>query len=205
MTMSNIVAMICLVLTQSTAGYIAFFVLLVYIAYQRRSKLMASFLLLLLLPIALYVYQLPFMKDKIDVNIEMYETGTYHETGRGRISSAVHSIVFFRNNWLIGKGLTYDSAQTISREEFSGFSILHLGGQLGIVGLLLYSWGLYAVFKWIQIKHAVRNSGLIATMLILLAVVLAFTSQQVSYYRPLMLTMVFYGLSLRFPLKRIHS
>lgn len=191
--LTGILFLVCLMTTQSTAGYIALLFVFLYSIYLTRYRLLSWMFLVVILIGSYYVYQLPFMRGKIDTNIYVAESSRLDEARRGRGHQAVKSVGAFARNFAFGGGLTYESSLGLSEADLSGFSLLDIGRQSGIIGLFLYCLGIFSFLLYLQ-KRYLGASNMIGNVFLFASISIVLSSQQVLFFRTIMLTMVYYGL-----------
>lgn len=189
---TGILLMVSLLLTQSTAGYLSLFFIFLYSIYLTRYRLLSWVFLIVIVVGSIYVYRLPFMKFKIEEQRYIASTSRLDEARRGRGHQAVKSIFAFGRHFVFGAGLTYESQQGLSDADLSGFSLLDIGRQSGLIGLTLYCFGLLSFLLHIQKRYTGTNS-LIGVMFLFTAIAIVLSAQQVLYFRTILLVMIFIG------------
>jgi hypothetical protein len=147
-TRKNIVLTLALLSTFSTAGYIAFFVLLFsfYIVNQSLGK--KILLSLVLLPVLLTLYfSLEFLSSKVEQNINMANTTT-----SSRFGSALVDITDFAKSPFIGWGrgvMRYGGREFsfFSEDQHRNNSVTDLLATYGIFIFLFYFYNYYLSLK----------------------------------------------------------
>lgn len=130
---------IALITTQSTAGYLAFFfVLLALQIKNRKSKTMiySAFVLFTFITI---VSDAPFIRDKLGYELSTRGTSlSYAEGGVSRLNKVEKSVYNIFQYPLTGRGLLSKVQETRDIEEMDGFSILAVWTSIGMVGFFVY-------------------------------------------------------------------
>lgn len=189
----GVLFLICLLLTQSTAAYIALLLVFVYSVYLTRYRLLSWVFLAIVLVGSIYAYRLPFIKDKIEYDRYVASTSSLEEARRGRTHQATKSVYAFGRHMIFGAGITSESEQGLAAADISGFSVLDIGRRTGLAGFMLYVLGLFSCIYYYQKKY-LYNVSYVAVMILIIPIFIVISSQQVAMLRPFILTLIFHGL-----------
>lgn len=189
----GILFIIGILTTQSTAGYLALFIVFLYGFYQTRYRLLSWALLIVVLVGATYAYRLPFMKAKIENDRYIAATSQMTEAGRSRTHKAEKSLYSFSRNMVFGAGITFESEQQLGTEDIGGFSIMEVGRKTGLVGFILYNLGLLSSLLYFHIRYG-KSQDRFGVIFAFLAILITVSSQQVAFYRIFMFAFIYYGL-----------
>lgn len=186
---------IALLTTQSTTGYLAFFIL-IFIYVYRNNLIKSEYLRLLLVPILLIglssggyiVYQTaPFLQEKIDHQWEtsVYQTGNYRINRIGNFFSDLEDIqesILF--GWSPRHTTRGEDAIDISQGQGNGLSGFAV--KFGLLGLAIFLYLTYLSFQYLY-----RNTlfGIAATGVIMISL----SGEQFLGF-PLFMTLMFIGL-----------
>lgn len=193
MNFTGLLFIISIFATQSTAGYLSMLFVFLYSIYLTRFKLLSWVFLVVIIVGSYYVYRLPFMRSKIQQETYIATTSDINQARQGRGHQAVKSIYSFRRHFAFGAGLTYESALGLSDADISGFSLLDIGRKSGVVGFVLYCLGLFSFLFYLQKTHTNMDSY-ISVLFLFISISIVLSSQQVLFFSPAALTIVYYGL-----------
>jgi hypothetical protein len=190
----NLIFIISLITTQSTAGYIALFIFI--LGYTLNSKLFIKvFIMPLLLLLLYYSYtSLPFLQHKI-MTTSQNEYNVYQQgenVRKGRFNSALVSINVIKDNPLTGRGL-YKEDRPLNKEERewgitgSPVGFINMTLRFGIPFALIYFCFLFGSIK-IYLANNYSKSFL---FLFSSAAILAVASGQDPFLHPAYMFLVF--------------
>ncbi|MCD4735160.1 MAG: O-antigen ligase family protein [Bacteroidales bacterium] len=137
----NIILIIALLTTFSTAGYISLFLTYaLYYYYINRANVKRLVVFsVFAIPAILYTYQLPFMAGKVENQFETQTSQSLNTGTSGRFLGARKSLVVLRRYPLTGRGLISASKETdITSEEAAGYGYMKFFSRLGIPLSILF-------------------------------------------------------------------
>jgi hypothetical protein len=150
---TNFILLLTVLTTQSTGTYITSFTILIsFFAFAMRISY-----LLLLLPALVYIgyllfYQLPFLNDKMNNEIENVSVSDYKHSPRTRLISARVDYDDFLTHPLFGKGrfreTNVKAEDYQSSEEYRNNGTTQLLAEFGIIGFLTYFFFVFKSFKY---------------------------------------------------------
>ena len=152
----NIIYLIALFTTVSTAGYLAFIVLTLLSIKQKRSRTFGLIILPIVLYLAIYFYStLPFLQEKINIQYDDQMGRSMNRQTTGRFYGAVKSIYVITKYPLYGRGLLSMSKPSSSLDpEYTDYGWLSY-----IAGLGLLIGSLFMFYFTRGIYRFVRDSG----------------------------------------------
>jgi len=132
----NLILMIALISTFSTAGYLA--MILVYTVYffyiKRNNPQYLILAIIVLIPLLIYVARLPFMTEKILYHVETETDKDLTDKTSGRILGARKALIVLQRYPLTGRGLTTASMEKDDySEERAGYGFMAFFARLGVV------------------------------------------------------------------------
>lgn len=132
----NTILLFALVTTFSTAGYLAMLMVFsVYFFYIKRKDpryLVAA--IIVLVPLLLYISNLPFMTAKIRYEYETQIERDLQERTSGRIFGARKALIVLQRYPLTGRGLTTASMETDAySDERAGYGFMAFFARLGVI------------------------------------------------------------------------
>jgi len=148
----NIIFLLAIITTQSTGSYLTtFFILISFLAYSRRISYLIIFIPLLLYVGYVSYNELPFLQDKLGVEIGFAFENDYRQSPHTRLVSARIDFDDFMAHPLTGKGryekVSTDVNEFHSSEEYRNNGTTLLLAQFGLIGFLLYSFYLLKSFQ----------------------------------------------------------
>jgi hypothetical protein len=148
----NIIFLLAIITTQSTGSYLTtFFILISFLAYSRRISYFIIFIPLLLYVGFVAYNELPFLQDKVGIEIGFAMNNDYKQSPHTRLVSARIDWDDFVAHPLTGKGrygkVSTDVNEFHSSEEYRNNGTTLLLAQFGLIGFLLYSYYLLKSFK----------------------------------------------------------
>ncbi|MBK9284924.1 MAG: O-antigen ligase family protein [Sphingobacteriaceae bacterium] len=177
----NIVFTICLITTFSTAGYLAFFIFLIFLNYDLiKRNVLYSFLLFGLITSTLFLYEhIPFLKEKIENNIDIADEST-----SSRFGSAQADLVYFSKSPFFGMGRA--GAKNNFKDDFThddhrNNGIFVLLANYGLPFTLFYIFFIY--FTFLKIGKLCGFSSAYSIFSILIILILAFS--QALFLKPI--------------------
>ncbi|PKN80252.1 MAG: hypothetical protein CVU48_02605 [Candidatus Cloacimonetes bacterium HGW-Cloacimonetes-1] len=189
----NLIFTIALLLTQSTAGYIAFALLLVISATATKKFTSSALIILAVLIMATAFMNAPFIRDKIQNEIATANAAYDFDDRGSRIHDATKSLSIFRRYWLFGRGINAKTYETASTTEVGGFSVLDIWAKMGITIFAIYMSGLYGYIIFF-IKKYKGKVNMAAKLALVLPLSLAMSSQPVHMYSFLTLMFIYTGM-----------
>ena len=186
-TKKNIIFIICLITTFSTAGYLAFFIFIVYINIDVvRKNILYSTVFILILFSSFYLYKsIPFLKDKIENNINIAD-----ETTGSRFGSAQADLVYFIRSPIVGMGRAgakNDFKTDFTQENHRNNGIFILLSTYGLPFTIVYIYLVFLSFSAIQAVFHLPKLYPFAAIIIVL--ILAFS--QALFLKPFLNTFLF--------------
>ena len=190
----NVIFIISILSTTSTAGYIALFIFLVGYSVSNRSRFSRLIALPLALLISVLAFQrLPFLSEKIAKQLsEQSEIEMSEDVRVGRFQSSLIGIEIIKQNPLSGKGLYREDRFLSKEEEEIGITgslngIVDFGSRYGIIIWLLYFGSMF-----LSIKYYIKDNSLSGKIAILYYIPVITTGMaQVPYYSPVFIILVY--------------
>ncbi len=186
----NIVLTLALISTFSTAGYLAFFVLIAAYYFVRQNVAQKALLGIILIPAVLGLYfSLDFLSTKIEQNIQMAGTTT-----SSRFGSALADLSDFAKSPLIGwgRGVMRFGGKTFSffsEDQHRNNSVTDLLATYGLFLFLFFFYRYYVSLKSLCIRSGMNvNFAAYA-----LAVVLMLGFSQSIFLKPFFYSLLFIG------------
>lgn len=137
----NIILIVSMVTTFSTAGYIALTILLIAYfvkTYSRKSSVLIM-LSIVAIPVILKIYSLPFIEAKIEEKVETEINQSLSTPTSGRILGARKALYVLEKYPIWGRGLISASRESdISSPEYAGYGFMVFFSQLGIPFSLIF-------------------------------------------------------------------
>lgn len=193
---------IALLTTQSTTGYLAFFIVLLLHAYQN-NLIKDKHLRLLLVPILLVVFSsggyiiyqtVPFLQEKIDKQWEssVYQTGNYRIN---RIGNFVSDLEDIQKAPLFGWSPRHTTRgeKVIDISQGQGNGLTGFAIQFGLVGLSIFFYFTYLGFRrhYQSVPFGIAATGVVAILLV---------GEQFLGF-PLFMTLMFTGINAKYPFR----
>lgn len=145
----NLVFILTLITTFSTAGYIAFFLFLFYVNFElvTRNVLYVVILAGVIAATVFFYERIPFLKEKIEENISLAD-----ETTSSRFGSAIADFEAFKRSPIVGLGRAGAKEGFISEHEFSeenhrNNGVFDLLSKYGLPLFLFYMINIYRSFR----------------------------------------------------------
>ncbi|MBA3680762.1 MAG: O-antigen ligase family protein [Bacteroidetes bacterium] len=205
-TKINIVLILAIITTSSTAGYAALLIFLLFAVLNMKSKVVAIILLPLIIVMGIYVVkELPFMFDKVNKSytdeMNVYNS-TKNPARKGRFLGARVDLDIIKDNPLTGRGI-YNEVRYLNEEEREiGYSNSYLGivGLASRYGLILWFFYMYLLLKFLYRYYALMNQGKLNSNrlypLFFFLSIFAIAMGQNPFYSVVYLTMVYAGFDL---------
>ena len=156
---TNLVFMICIITTFSTAAYITLFIFLVYINFNKiRTNILYWIMFIGVIAGSAVLYEkIPFLKQKIDNNILMAD-----ETTSSRFGSALADYNTFKESPFIGFGRAgaktgFKSEKSFDVEDHRNNGVFNLLVTYGVILSAYYFYRIYRSFKNIGAAHGLPN------------------------------------------------
>jgi hypothetical protein len=166
----NLVLIICLLTTLSTAGYVALFLFILYVNVELLRKNVLYIVTLIVAAVGVYFFyeRSPFLKEKISKNIELAD-----ETTTSRFGSALADFNSFKESPWVGWGRAgakhnFISEQLFTVENHRNNGIFDLLSKYGLPLTLLYFYRIYATFDRYQRRFSLSKLYPYAGLLLLL-------------------------------------
>jgi len=155
---TNLFLLLTILTTQSTGTYItAFAILTSFFVFAKRISYLALFLPAFVSIGYIYFYQLPFLNDKMNIEIENASESDYKHSPRSRLVSARVDFDDFLAHPLFGKGRFRETNIKIedyqSSEEYRNNGTTQLLAEFGIIGFLTYFIFVYKSFRYYCYKN----------------------------------------------------
>lgn len=202
----NVIFIVSILSTFSTAGYVALFVLILsYFPYSGYNKLLKVCMMLIMFASIIYVYDsAEFLSNKISYQYENDTSRNIGEATSGRIFSLRKAIISIENYPLLGKGLYVGSRGQETDSDYSGYGWPTWVARIGIPLGILYFYFIFLGIKNISILSGF--SGRYAFWGFLSLMIVLFPQKHFSSYAVFIL--LYYGVLLRqkkkiIPKKRI--
>jgi hypothetical protein len=163
-TIKNLILIIALITTFSTAGYLsAIIVFLLYYIIIKGKKVFVLFIsLVILIPGTLYIFRLPFMSEKIKLELQDQSNKNLNEETSGRIFGARKAIIVLTRYPFFGRGLTKPSRETdLSSDEAAGYGFMNFFSQIGIIASIFYLFYFVKGLKRINLNLSSKPTFLI--------------------------------------------
>ena len=187
----NFIYFAAMISTISTAGYLSLAILFFLLFRQKKQR----FLSLLILPILLigvyYSYNnLPFMKDKIEDQVNEQTKSSLNIGESGRIIGARKSIVVLQKYPLFGRGLNSISKPDYDSPEFAGYGWLSFVSRFGLILGALF---MYYFIRGIYILLVTSGYGWYEFLIFAISIIINLSSQ--TYIdKPFFLIFFFFGI-----------
>lgn len=144
----NLVFIIAILSTLSTAGYIALSLLVFFYLLQNAKPVFKYLFIPIVIGVSFYAfYNLEFLNAKIDKNVQ--SIGVSNTSNR--FVSAITDIEDVSEYWLFGRGFNvktrYDTRDIIFEETHRNNGITGLLVNIGIIGIILYFFMMLKSFK----------------------------------------------------------
>ncbi len=198
----NMVMIINMLTTFSTAGYIALFLIFLFyfIVNKRFTVPTKAFSSILVIPFIIYLFiNLEFLNNKIESQLSSQTTTSLNTATSGRFLGFRKSLVVLKNHHFYGRGLLAATKPLdITDEEAAGYGWPFWVSQLGIVFGALY---LYFMYK------TIRNYSLSNHQTKLFSYVAFFAILSVLFGQNHISLMVFFMIfltSIEFPIKKYY-
>lgn len=184
-----ILYIIALFTTFSTAGYLAFSILLLAYTIKTKKAYLIGIALLILIPINIYVNNLNFVVTKVDSYLEEFDSNIAYEQGfsnRYEVNRFIYSFMTIKKatNYPFGYGVLEDEESFNSKIKIVGVNglgdILLMWGWLGLLFVI------YAVYKFCS---SPANSAII-TLFLSLSILITFFSNPIES-NPILFLVVF--------------
>lgn len=189
LTKKNIIFIIATLTTFSTTGYICLFLFLIYVNFNsiRTNVLFVLILIISIVGIFLLYEKIPFLKDKIEKDIEYT-----NETTTSRFGSALADYNQFKESPLFGYGRAgaknnFVSQNLIDVDNHRNNGVFNLLATYGVVIFFYYFFKIIKSFKLIGVHYNLPSYYYIFSFLILL--LLGFS--QGLFMRPFFYTFLF--------------
>lgn len=180
---------IALFTTFSTAGYLAFSILLLAYTIKTKKAYLIGVAILILIPINIYVNSVDSVVTKVDSYLEEFDSNTAYEQGFANRYEVNRFIYFFMS---IKKATNYPFGYGVLEDEESYSSRIKIVGVNGL-GDILLMWGwlgllfvIYAVYKFCS---SPVNSTII-TLCLALSILITFFSNPIES-NPILFLVVF--------------
>jgi hypothetical protein len=198
----NIIFVLCLLTTFSTAGYLAFAFYIIFRNVERlRSNIFYLFILVGLLVIFYNFYErVPFLQEKIKVNIQSAESNT-----TSRFGSALADLQAFKKNPFFGLGRAGAKEGFISDTQFSvdnhrNNGIFDLLSTYGLIITIVYFSLIYRTFSFFRSIAGLSQYFPLAAF----AIILTLGFSQGLFLKPFFYSFLFLPFMLR-RIKVLHS
>lgn len=205
-TKRNMVFIIAIITTSSTAGYAALLIFLIYMVLNMKSKVIVSLLLPIMVFMSVYlVRELPFMFEKVNksYNDEMNVYNSMKNPARrGRFLGARVDIDIIMENPLTGRGIYNDVRYLNEEEREIGYSNTYLGivGLASRYGLILWLLYMFLLITFLVKYHRLMNKdgkqGNKLYPFFFFLSIFAIGMGQNPFYQVIYLTMVYAGYDL---------
>lgn len=202
-TKENVVFIISIVTTFSTAAYIAFAIFLVFVNFEKiRQNVLYTILLGLFLVATLILYEkIPFLKDKIENNI-----AGANVTTTSRFGSALADYNQFKENPIFGFGragakVGFKDEKFYDVENHRNNGIFIVLSTYGLIIFIYYFTMIFQVFKSIRSCYSLPKYYHYFAFIILL--ILGFS--QAVFLRPFFYAFLFLPLALKSSVRYIES
>ena len=181
----NIVFVIAIVTTFSSAGYLSLFLLLiVYLLFaEKKYSKKIIYLPIILIGFAYLFLKLDFLSDKLTTRYEAEAYSSLNTPTAGRILGARKSLLTISRHPLFGRGLVTTTRPDIDDEEAGHYGITFFASRLGLIGFILYMFSFYKGLKFICEKY---NFNKRFALYVLIPLLIVFFSQTVND-RPIVL------------------
>lgn len=180
---------IALFTTFSTAGYLAFSILLLAYTIKTKKAYLIGIALLILIPINVYVNNLNLVVTKVDSYIEEFDSNTAYEQDFSNRYEVNRFIYFFMT---LKKTTNYPLGYGVLEDEESFNSNIKIVGVNGL-GDILLMWGwlglLFVVYAVYRFCSSPANSTII-TLLLSLSILMTFFSNPIES-NPILFLVVF--------------
>lgn len=171
----GVMFIIALITTQSTGGYLSFYVLLVIVLFSKK-KILPKFLIgLSLVVFVIMGLTTPFISEKLESEVIAldYNVG-YGIDGVGRFYKAKKTFYNVMDAPISGKGFISHSREDFTAEEVGGFSILEIGERFGVLAFIFYIYfSIIGIKRRTAIYNVVKPS---VTVFLLIPVFLSLSS-----------------------------
>lgn len=126
-----IVFIIAIVITFSTAAYLALFIYFISFSLTTRSGPSAIFSLVVFIPSIIYLYNTQdFLSGKVESTFD--QNNVYKAADENRFISALYGLNTIYYNPLFGRGLIKDTAPTLAEGQSTAYGFVGMVGRLGI-------------------------------------------------------------------------
>ncbi len=193
-TQKNIVFILCIISTLSTSAYIVLGIFFFYINYNKfRKNLLYTIVLALLVYSSLILYErIPFLKNKIENNIEIA-----NETTTSRFGSALADFNMFLKSPIFGFGRAgaktgFKSEKAFDVEDHRNNGVFNLMTTYGIIITVFYFNRILQTLKKIGINYNLPSYYYIFSFLVI--IILGFSQgifMRTFFYSFLFLPMIF--------------
>jgi hypothetical protein len=163
----NIIFIIALITTFSTAAYIALFFLLIFYFFRQQNKLIKSFMVPIVIVFSFYLYNnLEFLGEKIEYQ---FETQSIMTKTVGRFGVTLKNLQEIKENPILGRGITDKTRfDEVATPEF-GYdywqdlnSHTALMVRYGIIGFILFTlWLLKGFNNFILVNNLEKKYWLL--------------------------------------------
>ncbi len=140
-TKKNIIMLIALATTFSTAGILAFLLIMgVYYFILKKNDPIKFFLILTItIPVFIGIWQLPFVKNKIEYQFKDQTTASLNTATSGRILGARKAIYVLTKYPVTGRGLIISSrVESFHSAEKAGYGYMNYFSQLGVIFSIVF-------------------------------------------------------------------
>jgi len=192
----NIVLILALLTTFSTAGYLALMVLLLFypLIDKRTNRLLSIALLGIILPLIIYTYfNVDIFGDKIEAQYETAQDKDLDTPTTGRFLGARKSIYVLSKYPLSGRGLLSITRADISSPEAAGYGFMSFASRIGILGIIVYFFFFFKSLKQYSIYYRYNEKFAYVAFLALLMVLFSQTYAETPIFMMLFFASFIYG------------
>ena len=137
----NIILLIALVSTFSTAGILSIFLVYGFYFFRIKKKNIKVLIVsaIIFVPLSIYVIQLPFMTNKIEFQFSNQTSSALTTSTSGRILGARKALVVLERYPFTGRGMIQASRETDdTSDEKAGYGFMLFFSQVGIVLSIIF-------------------------------------------------------------------
>lgn len=185
----NVVLIFCLLSTISTAGYFAFFIIIIgKILLSKISNSRKIIVVPVLIVLIIFSFQnLAFLNDKVQDQLQTAVDSDINQITGGRFFSARKSVITILRYPVFGKGFQKVNEPGEFSDESTSYGVMGLLAKLGIPAFLLFSFYMYKALSNYFKKYKKNNLNAIYALFAIYCVLFA----QGYYFHPIFIMLMF--------------
>lgn len=192
----NILFIISIISTLSTAGFVTLLAFFILKGVDHFRPAYIAILIILIIPISAISYQsLPFLKDKVDRDLEIATTVGYEDRARNRFTSALIDLQIVKERPFLGDGKN-NEMRSIKSSYFTYLDhrnngVTALASNYGLPFTILFFVLMYRSLR----KYYKHNSNESKLAIMAMVVVLLQGFSQVVFEKPMLIVLIYLSLT----------